>query len=77
MDWVCVCEDLEEQAQVPSNEDAISGLAWAPLMGRKSECIAVARGSTVRLLALGGQLQGHISANENLQAYQVCHKYLL
>lgn len=71
MDWVCVCEDLEERAQIGHKQDAITGVAWAPLMARKSECIALARGRVVRLVALGGQLQGHINANENLQAYQV------
>lgn len=72
VDWICVCADLEDTSGIREKQDAVSGVAWAPLMARKAECIAVARGSTVRLLALGGQLQGHINANENLQAYQVC-----
>ena len=71
LDWICVCEDLEERSQVHHRQASVSGVAWAPLMARKAECIAVARGSTVRLLSLGGQLQGHINANENLQVYQV------
>lgn len=71
MAWTCVCENLEERAQIYHKTDPIASVAWAPLMARKVECIAVARGGMVRLLGLGGQLQGHINANENLQAYQV------
>ena len=71
VDWICVCEDLEESSQVYDKQSVVRAVAWAPLMARKAECIAVARGSTVRLLSLGGQVQGHINANENLQAYQV------
>jgi hypothetical protein len=70
MDWVCVCADLESSSRVQKKEGAMACVAWAPLMGRKAECIAVARGNVVRLFSLQGHMQ-HSNANENLQAEQV------
>lgn len=70
MDWVCVCSDIEASAQLRGLENGISSVAWAPLMGRDAECIAVSRGSVVRLLALQGQPQ-HATSQENVQVQQV------
>lgn len=71
MEWVCVCSDIEAGAQVSESASAITSVAWAPLLGRDAECIAVSRGAVVRLFALQGQLQ-HVTAQENVQVQQVC-----
>ena len=70
MDWVCVCSDIEAITRPSSDDGDISSVAWAPLMGRDAECIAVSRGAVVRLFAIQGLLQ-HATAEDSIQLRQV------
>lgn len=56
MDWECTCADLEAAAGCSALTGQVACCAWAPLVGRSKETIAVARGSAVRILGLHGSL---------------------
>eukprot|EP00892_Ulva_mutabilis_P010989 jgi/Ulvmu1/8262/UM041_0073.1 len=70
MSWVCVLSDVESRAQVRASLDNITSVAWAPLMGREAECIAVGRGSVVRIFALQGHIR-HGNAKQRMHVHQV------
>jgi hypothetical protein len=56
MDWVCTCRDLEAAAGCSGLSGRVACAAWAPVVGRTKEVIAVARDNAVRILGLSGNL---------------------
>lgn len=57
MDWVCVCDDLERATGHEVGQGDVSAIAWAPCVGRDKEFLAVARGTTVRVVGVSGDLR--------------------
>jgi len=56
MDWTCVCADVEAAAGGARATGDLACVAWAPLIGKTAELIAVARGSVVKIMAVDGDL---------------------